>query len=84
MRVEHILHILEILSLQPAEYFQLAYPRRNTPPSDSAARLRAVLEGLGPLPDDRLQFTPMTPEEVEAIVSGVMRKMLAELNEQKK
>jgi transcriptional regulator with XRE-family HTH domain len=77
LKVEHILQILEVLGLTPAEFFQLAYPRRNTPPSESALRLRSILEGLGPLPpEDRPPVQPMSAEELEAVVANVLRKML--------
>ena len=79
LKVEHILQILEVLGLTPAEFFQLAYPRRNTPPSESASRLRSILEGLGPLPpEERPTVREMSAEDLEAIVSKVLRKMLKE------
>src|SRR5688572_25377722 len=53
LKVEHILQILEVLGLTPAEFFHLAYPRRTTPPSEAAVRMRAILDG----------FSPITPEE---------------------
>ena len=79
LKVEHILQIVEVLGLTPAEFFQLAYPRRNTPPSEAAERLRSILEGLGPLsPEERPPVQPMSAQELEAIVSKVLRKMLKE------
>ena len=82
LKVEHILQIVEVLGLTPAEFFQLAYPRRNAPPSEAAARLRSILEGLGPLSSDDRPAPqppqPITAEEIEAVVSKVLRKLLKE------
>lgn len=85
LKVEHILQISDVLGLTPAEFFQLAYPRRNTPPSESASRLRSILEGLGPLgSDDRGPAQrAMTPEEVEALIAKVLRKILKDDEGQK-
>lgn len=80
LKVEHILQILEVLGLTPGEFFQLAYPRRNTPPSDAADRIRSVLDGLGPFPPaDRPLLPPLTREDVEEIVSATMRRLLKEI-----
>ena len=79
LKVEHILQILEVLGLTPTEFFQLAYPRRNAPASESASRLRSILEGLGPLPpEEHPTVRELSPEELEAIVSKVLRKILSE------
>jgi transcriptional regulator with XRE-family HTH domain len=79
LKVEHILQILDVMGLTPAEYFQLAYPRRTSPQSESAGRLRSILEGLGPLPpEERPAPKEMTAEELETVVSKVLRKMLNE------
>ena len=79
LKVEHILQILDVLGLTPSEFFQLAYPRRPSPPSESASRLRSILEGLGPLPpEERPAPKEMTAEELETVVSKVLRKILNE------
>jgi transcriptional regulator with XRE-family HTH domain len=79
LKVEHILQILEVLGLTPAEFFQLAYPRRTSPPSESAARLRSILDGIGPLTsEERPAPKEMSAEELESVVSKVLRKMLNE------
>ena len=79
LKVEHILQILEVLGLTPSEFFQLAYPRRNTPPSEAAERLHSILEGLGPPPpEERSTVRAMSTEELEAVVSKVVRKLLKE------
>ncbi|HEX3130816.1 MAG TPA: helix-turn-helix transcriptional regulator [Thermoanaerobaculia bacterium] len=78
LKVEHVLQILDVLGLTPAEFFQLAYPRRNTPPSEAAERLHSILEGLGPPPEERPAMRAMSTEELEAVVSKVVRKLLKE------
>lgn len=80
LKVEHILQILDVLGLTPAEFFQLAYPRRNTPPSEAAERLRSILEGLGPLPAEEPPpaVRELSAADLEAIVSKVLRKLLKE------
>jgi transcriptional regulator with XRE-family HTH domain len=80
LKMEHILQILDVLGLTPAEYFQLAYPRRYATPSESASRLRSILHSLGPPPplEERLQIRDLSPEELEEIVSTAVRKLLDE------
>ncbi|HWM92844.1 MAG TPA: helix-turn-helix transcriptional regulator [Thermoanaerobaculia bacterium] len=77
LKVEHILQILEVLGLSPAEFFQLAYPRRPSPPSEAAARMRTILDGFGPIPvEQRPPSGETTPEELEKMVSRVLQKLL--------
>jgi transcriptional regulator with XRE-family HTH domain len=84
LKIEHILQILDVLGLTPAEFFHLAYPRRNMPPSEAAARLHSILEALGPLPaEERTQQKAMTPEEIEALIARVLRKILKDDEEKK-
>lgn len=78
LKVEHILQILEVIGLTPAEFFQLAYPRKATP-SEAAVRMRAILDGFGPIsPDERPPAAEVSSEEVEKMVSKVLQKMLRE------
>jgi hypothetical protein len=39
------------MGLEPAEFFQLAYPARVQPSSDAVEHIRAVLRELGPPPE---------------------------------
>ena len=78
LKVEHILQILEVLGLTPAEYFQLAYPRKASP-SESANRMRAILDGFGPItPEERPPAGDLSPDELEKTISRVLQKMLRE------
>jgi len=79
LKVEHILLISDVLGLTPAEFFQLAYPRKTAPLSESAARLRSILEGIGPFSlDERPAAGDMGSEELEKVVAKVLRKLLNE------
>ncbi len=78
LKVEHILQILDVLGLTPAEYFQLAYPRKASP-SESANRMRAILDGFGPItPEERPPAGDLSPDELERTISRVLQKMLRE------
>lgn len=78
LKVEHILQILDVLGLTPAEYFQLAYPRKASP-SESATRMRAILDGFGPItPEERPPAGDLSPDELEKTISRVLQKMLRE------
>lgn len=77
LKVEHILQITEVLGLTPAEFFQLAYPRKTSPPSDAATRMRAILEGIGPFQaEERPPSSEASSEDLEKMVSKVVRKLL--------
>ena len=79
LKVEHILQILEVLGFTPAEFFHLAYPRRSSPPSESVARIRAILDGFGPIaPEERPPSGELDPDELEKMVSKVLQKVLRE------
>lgn len=78
LKVEHILQILEVIGLTPAEFFQLAYPRKASP-SEAATRMRSILDGFGPIaPEERPPAAEVSSEEVEKMVSKVLQKMLRE------
>lgn len=77
LKVEHILQILEVLGLAPAEFFHLAYPRRPSPPSEAAARMRAILDGFGSIaPEERPPAGGLSLDEIEKTVARVLQKML--------
>ncbi|HYN20727.1 MAG TPA: helix-turn-helix transcriptional regulator [Thermoanaerobaculia bacterium] len=77
LKVDHILQIVEVLGLTPAEFFQLAYPRRPSPPSEAAVRMKAILEGIGPFsPDERPSAAEVSSEQIEQVVSSMLRKLL--------
>ena len=78
LKVEHILQIVEVLGLTPAEFFQLAYPRK-TSPSEAVTRMRTILDGFGPIaPEERPSAGEVSPDELEKTVARVLQKMLRE------
>jgi hypothetical protein len=70
LRVEHVLEIAALLGLKPAEFFDLAYPRRPDPPSPNAARLQSLLR----------RYQPEAPRDAKPI-AGVDDGDLAQLVE---
>ncbi|MEA2559758.1 MAG: hypothetical protein QOH06_1262 [Acidobacteriota bacterium] len=79
LKVEHVFQILGVLGLTPAEFFHLAYPRKPSPPSDASTRMRSILDGFGPLPPaERPPSGDLSPEELEALVSKTLQKLLRE------
>jgi hypothetical protein len=71
LRVEHVVEIVAILGLTPAEFFNLAYPRQPDPPSPAAARLRSLLRRYQPADE------PGAIEEHELV--DLVRRLAAEL-----
>ena len=77
LKVEHIFQILGVLGLTPAEFFHLAYPRKPSPPSEASKRMRAILDGFGPItPEERPPAGDQSPEELEKLVSKTLQKLL--------
>ena len=77
LKVEHIFQILGVLGLTPAEYFNLAYPRKPSPPSEASRRMRAILDGFGPItPEERPPAGDLSTEELEKLVSRTVQKLL--------
>jgi transcriptional regulator with XRE-family HTH domain len=76
LKVEHILSVLEVIGLTPAEFFHLAYPRPAGQASDAAIRMRSIMQGFQPIPDDR----PASPssEDVERMMMSALKKLLGD------
>ncbi len=83
LKVEHILDICGAIGLRPAEFFQLAYPRVQTPGTPAASKLRDVLQGFQPqgengeAPEGAL--TGLSHDEIEQMMLASLRKLLAEM-----
>lgn len=78
LRVEHLLSISRAIGLKPAEFFQLAYPRRADPPSEAALQLRRVIQELQP-PPPAPSPQPVREEEIERKVQETMQRLLGEI-----
>lgn len=78
LRVEHILEVLGILRLHPAEFFDLVYPQQPEPPSETALRLRSLLRRYqpeAPAPPPRPLETTVDDRQLLEIV----RKLVVEI-----
>lgn len=79
LKVEHVLQIVEVLGLSPAEFFHLAYPSKPSPPSESFRRMRAILEGFNPVaPEVRPSTDERGDDDFEKRVAEVLRKLLGD------
>jgi transcriptional regulator with XRE-family HTH domain len=82
LKVEHIFQILGVLGLTPAEYFHFVYPRRPSPPSEAAMRMRSILDGFGPTAtEERPPAGDLSHDEMEKMVAKVLQKLLREAKE---
>src|SRR5262249_5479661 len=82
LKVEHILDICQAIGLRPAEFFHLAYPRVPAAPTESARRLRDVLQGFQPaaLDDPELPQAPvLTQPDMEKMMLESLRRLLKEM-----
>jgi len=48
LKMEHVLAITRAIGLQPWEFFELAYPQRPNPHSDSFQAIQTLLRGMQP------------------------------------
>ena len=83
LKIEHILSILEVIGLAPAEFFHLAYPRLPAPASEAATRMRGIMQGFQAPAADAVPEPAPTPntEEVERMMLSALRKLLGEMGE---
>jgi transcriptional regulator with XRE-family HTH domain len=78
LRVEHLLCVARAIGLRPAEFFQLAYPKRPEPPSETVLQLRRVLQELQP-PGPAPAPPPVREDEIERKVQETVQRLLAEI-----
>ncbi len=76
LRMEHLLGISRAIGLTPAEFFQLAYPKRPDPPSEAALQLRRVLQELQPPPAPSSQ---LREDEIERKIQETVQRLLGEI-----
>jgi transcriptional regulator with XRE-family HTH domain len=84
LKVEHVIAIARAIGLAPAEFFELAYPRRPQPPSDSFRAIRTLLRDLQPFDDSAPGSSPLPPpaltsEEIDRRIQESVRRVLVEL-----
>jgi len=80
LKMEHILGISRALGLAPAEFFELAYPRRPDPPSESARMIRKLLRDMQPPePENRTQPPAISEAELQRKIQESVRQALRDL-----
>lgn len=78
LKVEHVVAIVRAIGLQPWEFFELAYPRRSEPTSESFRTIRTLLRDLQP-PAEPAPAPALTEEEIERRIQESVRKALREM-----
>ncbi len=80
LKVEHVLAIVRAIGLQPSEFFELAYPRRAEPPSESFRTIRTLLRDMQPPEAPRpAPAVELTPEEIDRRIQESVRRAFKEL-----
>ena len=79
LKVEHVLAISRALGMAPAEFFELAYPRRPDPPSESAKTIRKLLRDMQPLEPEVRPAAAITEEELQRKIQDSVRQALRDL-----
>lgn len=75
-RLSHVFEILEILEVEPAEFFALAFPPQSGPPTEGGAQLRQLLQPYRPEPDPTSP-PPVRREELAALLQRALEAFLA-------
>jgi transcriptional regulator with XRE-family HTH domain len=77
LKVEHVVAIVRAIGLQPWEFFELAYPKRSGPISESFQTIRTLLRDMQPpaeaAPD------PVLTEEIDRRIQEAVREALREM-----
>lgn len=79
LRVEHVLLIVEIIGIDPAEFFDLAFAVRPEPPTPRAAELHGLLRTFQPAPR-RPTATQSLPERE---LVDLLKRALAQLGSER-
>ncbi len=82
LKVEHVLSIARAMGLQPAELFDLAYPRRPEPASEAFRTIRALLRDMQPTEEPRPTAPAtavLTSEEIDQRIQETVRKAFRDL-----
>ena len=80
LKVEHVLAIARAMGLEPAELFELAYPRRPDPPTEAAKTIRKLLRDMQPPePEARPASVTITDEELQQKIQESVRQALRDL-----
>jgi len=79
LKVEHVLAIARALGLAPAEFFELAYPRRPDPPSASSKTIHKLLRDMQPIEPEPRPAHAISEEELQRKIQDSVRQALREL-----
>jgi len=80
LKVEHVLAIARAIGLQPAEFFELAYPRRSDSPSEAFRAIRTLLRDMQPPEEPRKAVAAsLTPEEIDHRIQETVRRAFKEI-----
>ena len=87
LKFRHVLEIIKVIQLDPAEFFQLAYPRQPRAVSPGARKVRDMLSIFPPSEpgsygggrDTRERDRGDTQDEIESMIRSAVRKLLQEL-----
>jgi transcriptional regulator with XRE-family HTH domain len=79
LKVEHVLAVSRALGLAPAEFFELAYPRRPDPPSDASKAIRKLLRDMQPPELEARPATGISEEELQRRIQDSVRQALRDL-----
>ncbi len=79
LKVEHVLAISRAIGLEWAEFFELAYPRRPEPPTESAKTIHKILRDMQP-PEGEARFSSaVSDEELQRKIQESVRQALRDL-----
>lgn len=76
LKAEHLILIPRAMGMEPAEFFQLAYPKRVEPPSPAALQLRESLRDLLPPPEEK-RPEAVDEQQMEKMMLAMIRKLMA-------
>ncbi|MEA2605021.1 MAG: hypothetical protein QOF89_6013 [Acidobacteriota bacterium] len=79
LKVEHVLAISRAMGLEPAELFELAYPRRPDPPTEAARTIRKLLRDMQPPEPEGRPAVAISDEELQQKIQESVRQALRDL-----
>jgi transcriptional regulator with XRE-family HTH domain len=75
LKAEHLILIPKAMGLEPAEFFQLAYPRRTVASSRASAQLQEALRDLQALPPESPADT-LSEEQLQRALFVTLQKLM--------
>jgi len=77
LRLDHVIRICRAISLEPSEFFSLAYPRQSPSGSPASTKLRELLPTLQlPPPPPPKPVGGLAEEQIEEMLKATLEKML--------